>query len=314
MVNGNNYVHEYGQSLMNLNDLLVYAAVVDADGFAEAARRLRMPRSTVSKRIAELERQIGATLLQRTTRSLAVTDIGRELHRYAKSIQSLSDEAATLLRERRAEPSGVVRLTASYPAAQHAIAEILPGLATRFPKVRIEFEATDRFVDIVHEGFDIAVRDHFGALPNSGLTARTVLEEPMLLIASPAWRAAFGAIETPDDLRERGAQALHEGSLRKLWRLQRGEEAPQDLQLETRLVANETSVLLSAAQAGLGVARIPASLARDRLAAGTLEHILPEWRAGEVRTTLLFPPGRLRLPSVRAIADALALRLRAPER
>ena len=172
--------------MYNLNDLVFFVQAVDHGSFAAAGRRLGQPKSTVSKRVAELESALGARLIHRTSRSFALTDVGRDFYDHARAAVIEAEAAETVVRHRLAEPSGTVRITTSVPTAQFHLADRLHGLARAFPKLDLQLHVTDRFVDLVQEGFDIAVRSHFAQLPDSGLMQRQIGTERIILVASPA--------------------------------------------------------------------------------------------------------------------------------
>jgi DNA-binding transcriptional LysR family regulator len=293
--------------MLNLNDLQFFVHVVDCGGFTAAARRLGSPKSTLSKRVAALEAQLGVQLLYRTSRSLTLTDVGRGFMEHARAALIEAEAAEAVVQQRLAEPSGTVRLTAAVPVAQFYLANHLPDLARAYPALQLRVHASDRFVDLVQEGYDIAVRSHMGPLPDSGLVQRQAAVEAMWLVAAPAYLAARGVPGRPHALRE------HDGLLvanpQPPWQL-RHDAGETALALpRTRLVADETIVLLRAAEAGLGIARLPSEVCRAALATGTLARVLPQWTAGSVATTLLMPERRSRLPGVRAVVDFLLQKL-----
>jgi DNA-binding transcriptional LysR family regulator len=294
--------------MLNLNDLRLFALVVDHGGFAPAARALSMPKSTLSKRVAELERRLGVRLIQRTSRSFSVTETGRDFHRHATAMLIEAEAAEEVVKGRLAEPSGTVRITASVPTAQMLLAPVLPELARAYPKIGIVLQATDRFVDIVQEGFDIALRSHFAALPDSGLIQRQIEFDPSWLVAAPAYLEGRGEPRAPEELER------HDGLMvdpaQNVWRLADGVGAEIEVSPAPRFHADESVVLLEAARAGLGIACLPAKLCRSMVADGALRRVLPGWTAGGVTTTLLMPHRRGQLPSVRAVADFLVARFR----
>ncbi len=173
--------------MRNLNHFIVFAHVVDHKGFAPAARALNVPKSTLSKRVAELEKTLGVRLINRTSRRFTVTEIGEDFYRHASAMLIEAEAAEAIVKGRLAEPSGTVRITASVPTAQMMLAGLLPPLALTYPKMRVMLHATDRFVDVVQEGFDIAVRDHFAPLPDSGMVQRRVATDAIWLVAAPAY-------------------------------------------------------------------------------------------------------------------------------
>lgn len=294
--------------MLNLNDLYFFVQVVDSGGFAPAARRLGVPKSTLSKRVAQLETDLGVTLIHRTSRSFTVTDVGNDFYRHAAAMVIEAEAAEGVVKGRLAEPAGTVRITASVPTVQLTLAALLPEVATRYPRVQIVLHATDRFVDVAHEGFDIALRAHFSPLPDSDLVQRRLAVDPVYLVASPSYLQRKGVPEHPADL------AAHDGlavsRVPQPWRLTSGTGEIVAVQPKPRFAADESVALLHAAEAGLGVACLPRMLCRAALQAGSLLHVLSAWTAGNVTTTLLMPRRRGDLPAVRAVVDFLAERLR----
>lgn len=290
--------------MLNLNDLYIFVQVIDHGGFAPAARQLKVPKSTLSKRTAELEKNLGVRLITRTTRRFVPTDIGRELYRHAAAMLVEAEAAEELVQGRLAEPSGTVRITCSVPTAQISLADLLPGLALSYPKLHVVLHATDRFVDIVQERFDIAVRDHFAPLPDSDLIQRQIGEQATYLVAAPAYLARKGEPRVPEDLKDHDALLSSLGS--DHWDLENREGDRFRVQPPVRFTADESQVLLQAARAGLGITCLPDKFCTKAFAKGTLARVLPDWTAGKVRTSLLMPHRRGLLPSVRAAADYLA--------
>lgn len=292
--------------MRNLNDYFYFVLVVEQGGFAQAARHSGLPKSTLSTRLAALEAELGVRLIQRTSRRFTVTELGQEFYRHASAMLIEAQAAEDVVKGRLAEPSGAVRITASVPTVQTMLADVLVGLAVAHPRIQVTVHVTDRMVDLVQEGFDIAVRDHFGPLPDSGMVQRRVATEGVFLLASPAYLAARAMPQTPQDL------AQHDGLMSTMhggpWRLESESGARAEVSLAPRLHADESTVLLRAAEAGLGIACLPRSMAGASLAAGRVRRVLPEWRAGTVATTLLMPHRRGQLPSVRLVADAIARR------
>ncbi len=293
--------------MLNLNDLLVFVQVVDHGGFAAAGRALGIPKSTLSKRLSELERAIGVRLVQRTSRSFAVTEIGRDFYRHAAAMLIEAEAAEHVIKGRLAEPSGTVRITASLPIAQFRLATLLPRLAAGYPKVRIMLDVSDRFVDIVQEGFDIAIRNHFAPLPDTDLVQRRIYYDPAWLVASADYIRENGMPSRPEEAN--GLDGLMASSSDRVWTLHDGEGAVAEIAPSPRYFANETVSLREAARAGLGVACLASSFCAPLIESGALVRILPDWTARGVATTLLMPHRRGQLPSVRVVADHLIAEL-----
>ncbi|HEY1231362.1 MAG TPA: LysR family transcriptional regulator [Ramlibacter sp.] len=290
--------------MLNLNDLILFVRAVDAGGFAAAARRLGLPKSTISKRVAELEAALGARLIHRTSRSFVLTELGRDFYDHARGAMIEAEAAEGVVRRRLAEPSGTVRITASVPTAQFRLAGLLPALARAYPKIRLQLHVTDRFVDLVQEGFDIAVRSHFAPLPDSELMQRQMSVERITLVAAPDYLARRGVPREPADLRHH--DGLLTGPSATVWRLRHRDGREAQVAPASSFAADESVVLLRAAAAGLGIACLPETMTAEARAAGMLMPVLPEWEAGTVRTTLLTPHRRGQLPAVRAVIDFLA--------
>jgi len=297
---------------MNLNDVRTFVDAVNAGSFSAAARTLGVPKSTVSKRVAELERALGVTLVHRSSRRFVLTPIGRELYERGAAMVALADEASAVVRGSLAEPSGLVRVTSSLPVAQTWLAPLLPRLARRYPALRIVHHATDRFVDVVGEGFDIAIRSHRGPLADSTLVARRIAVEPFWLVAAPSYLAARGRPRAPADLAAHD-MLLTAPSLERLELVRDGEEttsplvrgpAPTTVPVRGRYFADEAEMLLAAARAGLGITALPAKVALADLASRRLRRVLPDHTAGHITTTALVPERRAELPAVRALIEA----------
>ncbi len=186
--------------MLNLNDLQYFVHVVDHGGFTAASRKLGIPKSTLAKRVALLENELNVRLIQRSSRRFTVTELGREFYRHAAAMAIEAEAAEQVVRGRLAEPSGLVRITASVPTAQLSLRAPLIELAQAYPKIRIALHASDRFVDVVQEGFDIAVRDHFAPLPDSGLVQKHIGVDPIYLVASPDYVFRQGAPHHPAEL------------------------------------------------------------------------------------------------------------------
>ncbi|GLQ53099.1 LysR substrate-binding domain-containing protein [Devosia nitrariae] len=293
--------------MLNLNDLALFVQVIDHRGFAAAARALGQPKSTLSKRVAELEKSLGAQLIHRTSRRFIVTDMGQDFYRHASAMLIEAEAAEEVVRGRQAEPSGPVRMTCSVPTAQLQLAEALPDLARAYPKLEILLDATDRFVDLVQEGYDIAIRAHFSPLPDSDLIQRKLATDEIVLVASPAYLSERGKPRSPADLADHDGLLMHQPGA--AWELIAAHGEVASARPRPVFYANESVVLLSATRRGLGIVPLPSRFARGYIADGSLERVLPGWTAGRVTTTILTPHRRGQLPSVKAVITFLVERL-----
>jgi DNA-binding transcriptional LysR family regulator len=289
---------------LNFNDLHLFVQAVDNGGFAAAARHLGIPKSTISKRVAELEADLGIRLIHRTSRSFVLTDVGKDFYDHARAAVIEAEAAESVVQWRQAEPQGLVRITASVPVAQFHLAERLPALAHAYPKLDLQLHVTDGFVDLVRDGFDIAIRSHFAPLPDSDLMQRRMKVERITLVASPDYLERRGTPDRPEDLI--GHDGLLTGPASRTWHLKDCDGHEVQVTPKARLVADESLVLLRAAAAGLGIASLPEAISAASMKSGDLIQVLPDWTAGSVTSTILTPHRRTQLPAVRAVIDFLA--------
>lgn len=294
------------KTFMNPNDLLMFVAAVEHGGFAAASRQLGIPKSTISKRVAELESALDARLIQRSSRSFVLTELGRDFYEHARAARIEIEAAEDVVRQRVAEPSGTVRMTSSVPTAQTFLAHHLPQIATMHPRLHLDLDVTDRFVDVVQEGYDIALRSHFAPLPDSELVQRRLRTDTIILVASPAYVERHGAPQSPLELTRHAGLLV--GTHARQWRLQDDAGRYLDVAPLPRMTANESTVLLSAAVQGLGIARLPDYMCSGAMAADELVRVLPAWHAGVVTTTIVIPHRRGLLPSVRTVVEFLMQR------
>jgi DNA-binding transcriptional LysR family regulator len=292
---------------MNLNDLQLFVQAVESGGFTAAGTRLGIPKSTVSKRVAALEAELGVRLIQRTSRSFALTELGREFFQHARASVIEAENAENLVRTHLGEPSGTVRLTTSVPTAQFTLAPHLAELTVLHPRLVLSIHVTDRFVDIVQEGFDIAIRSHVLPLPDSALVQRRLATHPFFVVAAPDYLTRHGAPTRPEELPAH--RIIASGPTDVAWRLRSADGREALVEPEPVLAADEPFVLLKAAASGIGITCLPTSICADALEDGTLVRLLPEWTAGAVTTTILMPHRRGQLPAVRAVVDFLHQRL-----
>lgn len=285
---------------MDLNDIAVFARVVQEQSFTAAGRALGLPKSTVSRRISELEARLGTRLLQRTTRTLSLTDAGRAYHRHAVRIVSEVEEAAQAISNLQGTPRGLLRVTA--PLAFELLGPVASSYLVRHPEVELQMVCTDRVVDIVDEGFDVAIRA--GKLADSSLIARHLGTFHALLVASPGLLRQRGAPRRPEDLERLPALVFGAGSDRGRWKLVRKEEEVS-VSVRPRFVANDFGVLLQAALAGVGVGLLPALRCEQALQEGKLRMVLPAWRSPDAPLQAVYASTRLLSPKVKSFVDHL---------
>jgi len=289
---------------MEPNDLLLFARIVEAGSFSLAAQRLDLPKSTVSRRISLLEASLGERLLQRTTRRLMLTEFGAALLEHARKLADQVEEAAALAQHRQAAPSGKLRISVPHDFANIGMTELIARFAERYPAVSLELDLSPRRVDLVAEGFDIAIR--MGDLPeDSTLAARRVALEHINLYAAPSYIARRGLPEHPDDLLQHDLLCiLSRSGGAAPWVLQRG-KVRWDRELRARLTANSPEMLARLACSGMGIAASSDLFVASYLAKGELVRVLPEWEMPTATGWAVFPGRRLMPAKTRVFLDMM---------
>jgi DNA-binding transcriptional LysR family regulator len=285
---------------MDLNELLVFAKVVQAGSFTAAARELRMPKSTVSRRVSELEERIGAQLLQRTTRKLRLTDAGQTYYEYCARIVAEAEEAELAVTRMQSAPHGLLRVTT--PLTFSFLGPLVAEFMKRHPDVQLELVCTDRTVDLMREGFDVAVRA--SRLADSSLTARKLGTIERILVAAPSYLKARGTPKSPRDLEKHDCILFGTQLERNVWTLY-SEGKSVEVQLQARMVVNEPDMLCALTRAGSGISLPPALHYAADIAAGRLLHLLPDWSSPGTPVHAVYPSTRHHSPKVKAFVDFL---------
>ena len=293
-------------AVLDLNDFFNFVQVVDRGGFTAAGRTLRIPKSTLSHRVQQLEANLGVRLLNRTSRRFAMTDAGEEFYRHAVMMLREAELAETAIRHRLSEPTGTVRCTAAVATMQFAMRDIVADFLLRYPKVNVVAHATDQNVDIVGENYDVAIRAHTDPLPDSTLVQRSLTPAPWFLFAGSVYLDAKETPQTPQDLRSHPSLFMMRKGLAPVWRLRHSRKAQEVvMSLAPRLSSDDMIGLKHAAIAGLGVVALPGYVCRDEVRSGALRRVLPAWLAGDSTITALIPYRQGLLPSVRVFLDHL---------
>lgn len=292
--------------MQDLNDLRFFAEVVEQNGFAAAARKLGMPRSRLSRRIGLLEERLGVRLIHRSTRRFAVTEIGREYHRHCVAMMVEADAAQEAIDRMRSEPQGIVRVSCPSSMIYFEIGEMIARFMEQCPKVQVLLESTNRRVDVIREGFDLAIRVRFPPLEDSDLVIRKLADSPQRLVASPSVVKAFARPLVPADLSGLPSLAWDPARLEHEWLLDGPDGATSAIRHRPRFVTEDMVALRLAALRGAGVCQFPTFVVQEDLEAGRLIDLLPDWapKAGVIHAA--FPSRRGLLPSVRALLEFFA--------
>ena len=302
------------KSSMNLepNDLVLFARVADEGSFSRAAERLGLPKSSVSRRLAALEAELGERLLQRTTRKLTVTDFGRAVLDHAHHVVEDVAAAASLAQNRQLEPSGRLRITMPGDMANLVLAPLLTEFALKYPAITLEIDLSARFVDLVGENVDVAVR--MGELrDDASLAARRIASFSGSLYAAPAYLARRGTPSEPEALMEHDAlRILGRNGEPLRWILVRGDERWEGIP-PGRATANSPGLLIRMSVEGAGITIIHDHFALPYVKRGELVEVLPDWHSPPVAAWAVFPGRRLMPARTRAFVDALVAKFSGEE-
>ncbi|MBD2839784.1 LysR family transcriptional regulator [Pseudomonas sp. JM0905a] len=293
----------------DLNDLYYFAQVVEHGGFAPAGRALNTPKSKLSRRISTLEERLGVRLLQRSTRNFSVTETGQEYYRHCVAMLVEAEAARQVIERNRAEPQGVVRMSCPTTLLHYRIGDLVSQFMAENQKVQVHLDATNRRVDVIGEGLDLALRVRFPPLEDSGLVMRTLAESPQRLVASPDFLKDLDLPMVPADLSK--LPSLDWGPPRDhTWHLEGPNGATAEVRHTPRYITDDMTGLRQAALRGVGIVQLPLMVVDQDLEQGRLVDIIPQWvpRSGIVH--VVFPSRRGLLPSVRRLIDFLAEHIR----
>jgi DNA-binding transcriptional LysR family regulator len=285
---------------MDLPSLQAFLKVVQTGSFTRAADALHTQKAHLSRVVSQLERELGVRLLERTTRALSLTEVGREFFERAVGILASVEDAQRVVQKAQGEPRGTLKLTCGVEFGMIAVSGWIDRYLQRYPQMRAEADFTGRLVDIVHEGFDLAIR--VGPLADSTLAARKLGDLTYGLFASPDYVARRGVPEHPSDLATHDVLAFAGGSHRATWTLSKGGHEERPL-LQPRLKANNVFAVRDAAIAGLGIAQLPQIVAAAQVSGRQLNAVLPGWSPPTVPVHAVFASARYLTPKVRGFID-----------
>jgi DNA-binding transcriptional LysR family regulator len=286
------------------NDLLIFASVAELGSFSRAAERLGLPKSTVSRRLAALEQRLGERLLTRTTRRQSLTEFGLQLLEHARQVASEVEAVAALSERRQATPSGRLRVSMPSDFASLLLADTLAAFVALYPAIRLDLDLSPRRVDLLGEGFDVALR--MGQLPDdASLAARRLAVFSFGLYAAPNYLAEHGDPQHPDDLvRYEAVHLLMANGEAATWTLSQGDERWQGSP-PGRVSANAPELLIKLACAGAGIAAVPDHFAAAEVRRGALRRVLPGWCLPSHTAWAVFPERKLMPVKTRVFIDML---------
>ena len=292
--------------MQDLNDLYYFAMVVEHGGFAAAERALGIPKSRLSRRISQLETDLGVRLLQRSTRRFAVTDVGMSVYRHAQTMLTEAQAAREVVDRLSAEPRGVVRVSVPVALAQQQLPKLLPKFLDQYPKVRLQLHIGNRRVDLINEGFDVALRVRARLDDDGSLVMRSFGQIQELLVASPKYLDRAGRPKDPVDLASHLTLSIHEDEAHQRWELHGPGGEVRRVDLQPRVAGFDFPLLQSMVKDGFGITMLPETVCAEAVRRGELEVVLPEWSLPQGICHAVFASRRGLLPAVRVFIDFLA--------
>ncbi|EPT0358597.1 LysR family transcriptional regulator [Enterobacter cloacae subsp. dissolvens] len=291
--------------MQDLNDFVWFVKVVDYGGFAATGRALDLPKSRLSRRIAQLEERLGVRLIQRTTRQFTVTEVGQTFYQHCKAMMVEAEAAEEAVAALQAEPRGIVRLTCPVTLLHVHVGPMLARFMARYPGITLQLEATNRRVDLVGEGIDVAIRVRPRPFDDSDLVLRVLADRGHCLVAGPALIERLGKPLMPSELSTWPGLSMGEGKHIHKWDLCGPQGAKAEIHFTPRFITTDMLALRAAAMAGIGVVQLPILMVKDQLASGELVRVLEAWEPRREVIHAVYPSRRGLLPSVRALVDFL---------
>ena len=295
--------------VMDLNNLVFFAKVVEAGSYSAAAEALDMQTSKLSRRVSALEKELGVRLLNRTTRKLSLTEVGKTFYGHCVALIAEAQSAADAVHQTLSSPQGLIRMSCPVGLLQGGVADILARFLAEQPKVRIALDSTNRRVDVVDEGIDIAIRVRVPPLDDSELAMRAFGPSKLILVASPEFVRRHGMPARLTDVAQMPIVAMGYAGDKVTWRFQNKDGIEEELVQTPRLHTDDLLALRSAALQGIGVAYMPALAVAEELQSGTLVRLLPQLSSRSGIIHAVFPSRRGMIPAVRALLDFLSAEL-----
>ena len=287
-----------------LTEMEAFATVVDQGGFTDAAKKMGISKSAVSKHVSALEARLGARLLNRTTRRVSPTEIGLAYYDRARRVLNDAGEADALVTSMQVAPTGLLRISVATDFGVNLLSPVLGDFLQEFPEITVNMVLNNRYVELISEGFDMAIR--VGELEDSTLRARKLTETAKRMIAAPRYFERYGRPTKIDDLNEHKLLHYSNQSNGNVWKITAPSGERRQVRSAGWLTVNDGQSLLHAAIAGLGIAYLPSFLYADAMKKGQVEEAMPELPMETLGIYAVYPPGRFTQPKVRAFIDFLA--------
>ena len=286
-----------------LTEMEAFATVVDQGGFTDAAKKMGISKSAVSKHVSSLEARLGARLLNRTTRRVSPTEIGLAYYDRARRVLNDAGEADALVTSMQSAPSGLLRISVATDFGVNHLSPVLGDFLSEFPDITVNMVLNNRYVELISEGFDMAIR--IGELEDSSLRARKLTDTTRRMIASPGYFEKHGRPEKINDLNDHKLLHYSNAANSAVWKLTAPSGEKRQVRTAGWLTVNDGQSLLNACVGGLGIAYLPSFLYGDALSKGLVEEAIPDLPVDIQGIYAVYPPGRFTQPKVRAFIDFL---------
>lgn len=291
--------------LTDLDDFYCFAQVVEHGGFSAAERATDIPKSKLSRRVYNLEERLGVRLIQRSSRHFAVTDIGINIYRHAQVMLSAAQAAHDLVDHLSTEPRGTIKVSLPVSIAQNEMAKILPDFLKKYPEIKVQMMITNRRVDIINEGFDLALRVRTSLDDDPNLVIRQFEKIEQHLFASQGYLNEFGDLKTPEQLSEHKILSMAEEHTEQFLVLQNEQQQQKKIRISPTVMGSDLNMLAQLAASGCGITLLPDNVVQQYIERGELVRVLSDWKTAHGIFHLVYPSRRGLLPAVRVFIDYL---------
>ncbi|AWV86058.1 LysR family transcriptional regulator [Acinetobacter radioresistens] len=291
--------------LTDLDDFYCFALVVEHGGFSAAERATDIPKSKLSRRVYNLEERLGVRLIQRSSRHFAVTDIGMDIYQHAQDMMNAAQAAHDLIDHLSSKPRGVIKVSLPVSIAQNEIAKILPDFLKQYPEIKVQLSVTNRRIDVINEGIDVALRVRFNLDNDPNLIIRQFQRIEQHLVASQAYLNEYGNLTHPDQLAEHRILSMIDDHLDQQLTLHDRENKSRKFKINPVVMGSDLMMLAQLARQGCGIALLPDSVTADLVRHGELVRVLPDWNTPHGVFHAVYPSRRGQLPSVRVFIEYL---------
>nr|WP_218949031.1 MULTISPECIES: LysR substrate-binding domain-containing protein [unclassified Acinetobacter] len=295
--------------MSDLDDFYCFAQVVEHGGFSAAERATDIPKSKLSRRVYNLEERLGVRLIQRSSRHFAVTDIGMNIYRHAQVMMNAAQAAHDLVDHLSTQPRGLIKVSLPVSIAQNEMTKILPEFLKQYPEIKVQMMVTNRRVDIINEGFDLALRVRSNLDDDPNLVIRKFETIEQHLFASQAYLNKFGELKQPEDLSQHQILSMADEHLDQHIIVTDAQHHQKKIKVNPTVMGSDLSMLAALACQDCGVALLPDSIVSDHVKSGALVRVLPEWKAAHGIFHAVYPSRRGLLPAVRVFIDYLVEKL-----